>query len=281
MKFEKLPNSNEIPVDHLYARATEVIKRDQIDMNDFRDLYGDENIARDLQHVLTIKNNRHRRNSPQEKQSAKLADVVEAIMLEQAESNDWLGPDTEVIKTSEYDDLVNAIDGIVHFSEPGNQSSQLAFGIDITYGHFLDDKIRKIKTKIEAGNLAKIKYFKSERPDFRGEISGVPIFVIAIDKTTVKRLATLWDNREMKRLGTDQIQFQIIDEIINQAVRFQIYAEQLGQVKIAKTYAQVANKLAKIKEDKTKVLHDYQDRDRGFIELERELNRLIPIEPIN
>lgn len=182
-----------------YAKLQErgLIKR--IDPNNFRGLpgYEDTVVDNDLQAIAKKKAYIAQQNlkHPHEVELKKVSDVFETILEEQIEQNEGFGPDASIIRASEYDDLINGIDAVIEFDlEKG--TSHLALGIDITFGIIsgtdLQKKFQSIKDDLNAGKLAKVKYFESKHGDSKGELTELPKVVIGVDRQTVNDLAEAW-----------------------------------------------------------------------------------------
>mgnify|MGYP001569067552 CR=1 FL=1 len=53
-----------------------------------------------------------------------MATIMEAIIHEQIELNDWLGPDAETITPSQYDVIANGVDSIIRFQHEGDDDGK-------------------------------------------------------------------------------------------------------------------------------------------------------------
>src|SRR5690606_659085 len=123
----------------------------------FSDLYSEEIIKRDKKATEEALRNFNEKNSEEDKQAKILADIFEAIIFDQGEMSEWFGKNVTTVKTSKYDDIVNGIDAILEFEEK-QRRSHLALGIDATYQTFADQKIDRIRNRIERGEMGKVKY---------------------------------------------------------------------------------------------------------------------------
>lgn len=212
----------------MHEKAEKILADDAIDPHDFIDLYGEENVARDLETVAKLK-------AKFEVDDTKhAAEVLEALIYEQAELSDWLGPNAETIRPSEYDDLINGTDLIVQFSS-NNSTNHLALGIDITFGsQTMRKKFDRIKNEIDDDELAKIKYFESH--GFKGSLKQLPRIVIGVEKDTVISLAGLWLREQKADIGKHFAREIILSEIEKQLVAFLYYAERSKKENAVKSY---------------------------------------------
>ncbi|MCF7816000.1 MAG: hypothetical protein K9M10_03880 [Candidatus Pacebacteria bacterium] len=254
-----------------YIKAREMIKDDAIDPRNFTNLYGSENVERDLAEVESLK----KRFKYDETQKA--SDVFEALVYEQIELSDWLGPNVETVRTSEFDDIVNGIDLIAEFNSEDNTSSHLALGVDITFGSgCIEKKFNRIKKEIENDNLATAKYFESH--NFKGSLKQLPRVVIGVEKDTVIALAGLWSRQEKQKLATHFVKDVIVQEIEKQLRVFLIYAKSIGSTSAIKSYTKALGIIKSIREaahqDKPdKSQQDAITNDRVFREIIGQLSK--------
>lgn len=226
-------------------RSLEQLARDEIDPNNFRDLYGDTNVDTDLAEVQRLEQAIAREAISGDHESKKLAQVLEAMIHYHGEQSNWFGDDAETFKTSQFDDLKNGTDGVVEFVEE-NRASHLAFGIDATYGHYSDKKVGRILKRIKEGSIGRIKYFESDTTNFRGELTKVPLFVVAVNQQTVIEVAELWLDKENSKLAEHPIQMQILGELLEQAESFAEFARSVEQTDIARKYELIGEKIKRV-----------------------------------
>lgn len=276
MKFGSFENPashrNEV-IEATFEKSVKVLKEDEIDQNDFRDLYGDENVDKDFEEIDRLEKAIGGEAIPQDKESLRLATVLEAMIHYHGEQSEWFESDAETFKTSRYDDLKNGTDGVVEFAEE-NSTSHLAFGIDATYGHYSDLKIKRILERIKEGSLARIKYFESEATQFRGELKKVPLFVIGVASRTIVEVAELWLEKQNKELAKHPIQMQILQELLEQAKVFADFAEEQGQLDIAKKYKNIGAKVMSVIKDKL-AEGIQENHDDLYFEISHQLERQV------
>jgi hypothetical protein len=260
-----------------YTRATEILERDRIKLDELSDLYGADTIARDEAYVAKREREFAASMSDAERQQLKLATVFEAILHEQGEQSNWFGEAAVTIKTSKLDDIANGVDEIVEFEEDEKSPSYLALAVDATYSTFPDHKLQKIKEEIDRGELAKIKYAVIENTGFRGELNKVPRVVIGVSARTVNQLAELWLSKNTKELAKHPVQIQILEEVLMQCKAFGKYAESKGQLEIARKYENTQAIIEGVMNEKKekRIVSDSGERDDVFVSLEIALKETI------
>lgn len=261
-EFSHLEEYSTLEAAHHKAQALR--ERYEIKPDNFRDLYGDQVVANDLEKLARLEEDFKKTETPTSRESKMLADIMEAIIAEWGEQGEWFGPEAATIKTSRYDDIVNGVDAIVEFAEGDNRASHTGLAIDATYSDEIGKKIKNIKNRIDQGNLGVVKYFESEHLPLRGELSEIPMVIITANARTVKELAELWVNNNKKALATHWIQFQILEELINECQFFSAYAQRVNQSDIAKRYQHIQNIAQDILINKHTTLTDSGQRDNNF-----------------
>lgn len=215
-----------------HNRAERLFASDAIRPQDFADLYDPEQIKKDLAYVEMRK-----ASFEGDKGSKMAADVLEAIMYEHTELSNWWGEHASTVKTSEYDDIANGVDLVVEFNEPRRSAARLAVGIDATFGvGSVGGKLQRIKSDLDKGKLATIKYYKSANSNFRGELSNIPRVVVGTEKDTVLRLANLWTENEKRQLGEHPIQRLVLEQTFAQLVAYSDYATRIGNHELGSSF---------------------------------------------
>ncbi|MBN2197685.1 hypothetical protein JW698_00585 [Candidatus Wolfebacteria bacterium] len=232
-----------VDMNKTYEKAKNLLQEEEIKLDDFTDLYGEENIKKDKKYVEEMEKKFIQQSSPECVQAKELATILEAIIYDQTELSNWFGETAVTIKTSRYDDIVNKADIITEFQES-------AFAIDATLSSDIEKKFNCIKKEIEKNKLSRIKYFISDRMNIREELRKIPRFIIGVDCKIVKELSELWINRENKALEKHPIQFLILKEIILQCEAFKNFAEKINQPEIAAIYEKSQRVIEKIYNDK-------------------------------
>ncbi len=253
-----------LAIEQAYEKARLVLKKQAIQMDNFRDLYGDESVEKDKKYVKKMEEIFSKDKNPEGEEAEKLAKVFEVIFYEQAELNEWLGSNVSTIISSRYDDIKSGVDSIAEFRESDTSASYLALAVDVTTGGQMVKKFMRIKKEITEGKLVKIKYFASEHMGIRGELSRVPRAVVGVSAATVKEISELWLERKNKELSQHAIQFQILEEIVQQLEIFQKYAESVNQPALASIYKKTYNLVEKIYQGKKESIKDSDNRDDVF-----------------
>lgn len=249
-------------------KARALIHENAINPSDFVNLYGSENVERDLASVVSLK----RKFETDETQKA--SEVFEAIVFEQVELSNWLGEHAETIRTSEFDDIVNGVDLVVEFTED-NSTNHLALGVDVTFGTTsIGKKFERIRKEIDADNLATVKYFESH--GFKGSLRQLPRVVIGVEKDTVIALAGLWSRQEKSKLGGHFVKDILIQEIERQLRTFLVYAQSNGATAAVKSYTKALGTIKNIRENASvdtagKDRQDAVSKDRVFQEIKNQL----------
>lgn len=253
-------------IDKLRQKAEKTLSEYAISMDDFN--YKD--LEEDKAAVERMKAGYQRNDSDEEKEAKVLADILEAIILEESESSNWFGQSASTIKTSDYDDYINHIDTIIEFEkEESIKPDCIALGIDATFSTNINKKFDIIKKEMESGTLAQIKYFSSSRA--KGIYLQVPRLVVGADVKTIKKLGELWldkdsnaegAKREAKRaLENHPAQFQLLKQMILEAGAFEKYAQKINRPEIAELYAGLKKLIQKIYDDKNPKQNDKGDYD--------------------
>lgn len=222
-------------VEIVFARlASRPKPKSAIRPEDFSDLYSPAVIRDDSKHVADLEEifiDNLSSLSAENMYYQEIAKIFEALLLEQIEQGAWLGEDASATKPSKYDDYVNGVDTIVSFSNEEKQPVHLALALDITSQHELAKKFTRLMEEIKDGRLTEIKYFKSEDPEFRGNLKGVPRVIVGADHKTIIDLMEKWLGGESKELKAHFIQIILLEEITSQLEAFKEYAQAQKQEK--------------------------------------------------
>ncbi len=217
------------------------------------ELYGKENVLNDMREVKRLKDIFDRNHSPIEKEALKAAQVFEAIVLDQAEMNEWLGSNVTVLKTSMYDDLKNGIDMVAEWHEDKNESKVLALAVDVTFStRKMEQKFLRIRRDIDRGKMGTIKYFKTSDGSFMGRRENVPKVVIGVSRNAVRELAAMWTRRDNTSLAAHPVQRALLDEIMLQLDTVIAYAKTRNE-KVSDAYRKARETIVRIREAKKSV----------------------------
>lgn len=239
-----------IAEDKAWEMAQQVIAAGAIKPEEFIDEpgYTEEEIKRDQKYVERIEKKIADEQTPEQAESAKKAEVFEALLYDQTEKQNWLGQDTSTIKTSRFDDIANGVDMAVEVLPEDKPASHIGLAVDATFSNDVDAKIKAILKSIDEGTMAHIKYFHSENTDDRKKLYKIPRVVIGAGADTVDSLAELWLRASSKKadasvvkesketLRAHFIQFQILEQILMQLHAFEAYARRKGRDESAAIY---------------------------------------------
>ncbi len=265
----------------LLARAFQeihtVLERDKVDPNDFRDIYDEDKITKDLAYVEDKKRIFTENATPESKEAKKLASVFEGIFHIGAHEHGWLGEGTHIIKTSDFDDWYSGVDGVVEFRKPKEEAQHLAVGIDVTYSTMFEEKFQKIKNDIKNGELPTIQYFRSG--DIRDKLQKVPRVIVGAERSNLIRLCKDLFARPVDNEKLAKHPFQILQlkQIRLQLDAFAKYARVLGKVDIAEVYERDAEIIRRILQKKSVIeglrMGEWEN-DRVFQAIKEELKKL-------
>lgn len=227
---EKEFESDQVILDAAYKKAMDT-ETDQIQMADFADVYGEDQIKA---HQIEVDRLKHlfdqQANDPELKEGIQLGKILEAIVIEQIELNEWMGPNATTQQTCEYDDFRNGIDFVTEFNEEG-ATRHMGFAIDATYGksQTIQKKFEKIRAQLDKGQLGEVMYFQTGDQGMQGRKRFIPRIVLAIDKQNLVDIARLWVQGKQTELSQHPIKETIIQEVLDQLQAQLNYANALEQ----------------------------------------------------
>lgn len=241
-------------LERAHSYAAKVLQENEISMVEFARQRGAQRIERHRAYVAKRTAQFEAEDTPQEKQDRKLAEVLEAILLEQTELADWLGSNTNTLKTSKYDDIANGVDLVFEYSD-AERASHSAAAIDATYSVLgVSKKMREVRTRIAHRNLAPIEYFKSEALKIQGSIDQVPKLILGMERERALELAGRWvqmkDGRLSKKsFAEDPVRLLLLQQIEMQVEAFRAYAAEVGNDDAAIAYSRIRALVSNAKEN--------------------------------
>jgi hypothetical protein len=221
-----------------YERARKLLSDPVLTIQEtaFGDVYSKEQIDADIALTKRLKAGWEAKQTTQERNSKKVAEVLEAIILTEGELSEWFGK-ANTMKTSEYDDFKNKVDLVVEWFSSEDGSRLLALGVDVTFGTTkLEDKFLEMKSEIDRETLGSIQYFRDERGDFMGRRNNVPRVVIGVSPDVIETLAEYWNAKDKSAMRNHPIQHVILKEIQVQLQAMRDYALQTNKPHIAAAY---------------------------------------------
>jgi hypothetical protein len=188
-------------------------KRQEPKMEDFSDIYPEEEIKKDKEHLNKIKE-RHQFYKTQR------SEILEALLTNQIQQALWFGENYFVVQASEYDDVLNHTDLIAEFRE---KDEIIRLAIDVTTSenkNILEKKIKRIEKGIDQGKLTTLNIlFEEIEPPSKGKIEMIPRVIIGTNKEGIKELSKLVEKtikREKgshKELANFYTQIEFLEEI--------------------------------------------------------------------
>jgi hypothetical protein len=252
-----------------HERAELLLEENEIKLEAFEGLYSSKGLKEDAAEVARLE-----QKFDGDPMTKKYGNILEAITCEHGELSDWFGPNAQVIKTSRYDDYINKIDMVIETQE-NNSFSNLALGIDVTFGSYdLHKKFNAIRQKIDEGTLGEIKYFHSDRQNIHGRLSKVPHVVVGVEIDRVKELGQLWMRQEKKQLSMHPVQVTLLKEAKEQLETFAQYAERTGKGDLKNIFERELKKVKEILALKAKEGLKGIPEDKVFEEIRRNLSFL-------
>lgn len=276
---EHKQNEERLTIDLAYQKALEQLQKEEpVQPKDFA-RFDKEMIERDEKLVQEMEQKFAQEDTEEDRETLRYATILEAIIHEQAELNEWLGEEVMTIKASRYDDIVHGIDSIAEYHREEG-ISYLALALDVTSGN-PREKLRKIREQeINTGKLSEIKYFRSSDETLFGSLTKIPRVIIGADRKAIVELANLWTQHKRKELAEHPIQLQLLEEIACQLAVFASYARERGQQEISRIYLRQLRLIESIQQSPSKkalaekpTAFNYRQHDRVFEGLQKGLEQ--------
>lgn len=259
-------------VESAYLPAKTLLERSAINPKDFLETYGEEAVRKDI-----VRAEKKEANFTPDAQGI-YAKVLEGILFDQIQNNDWFGKGARAIKTSNYDDYFNGSDLVLELEEVTHTLSHLSLSIDITFGTRTEErKFARIKQAIDEGTLGDIKYFRTEQASTENGLSMVPQVVIGIEKDLLIKLSWLWANKEAQAqdvnnsLAAHPVQRLILSEILTQLLTFKRYAHDTKKESLVPIYEKSIKILEGIIQEKGPVDMSSLRDDKVFVSIRESL----------
>ncbi len=176
-------------------------------------------------------------------EQAKRAGVLEVILAENIELSNWLGERVETVFASEYDDLANGVDFAIMLA--GLQESAPRYlAVDVTFSQQqVVSKLRKIKEKIDSGDLTRIEYCQDSEGE-KYSPGQVPQCILLFDETETDHLTRLWVEKRKRELEHHPFQFALVEQLGCQLLMFEQYAKRIGNTELEKKFLDMRRSLA-------------------------------------
>jgi hypothetical protein len=262
--YRPQPNTTEQPnffLERAYEMAVDAIEKDEIKMESFLDVLGEEKVRGDIEYIREMKSRFDRGLTLEDREQKKKALILEAIVNEQIEKGDWLGPNALTRKASAYDDFKHGVDTIVEIKKEDDEQTYLALAIDVTHGLMLANKLSGIRHEIETGELTMVEYLETSDGNKHKLQSGIPRVVLGVDDKSLGDLIVLWVNNDNKALGKHPVQKLFLEEIYVQLKTYYAYAKKIGNENAATLYMAQIEIVEDIKRQKEEIDVDEQESD--------------------
>jgi hypothetical protein len=175
--------------------------------------------------------------------------------------------------TSEFDDIVNGIDGVVEFQDRPDSLSLLGLAIDITEdSEEISRKLGSLQQGIAKGETGKLKYFQPQHSSLsvKGGWKNIPKFLAVSGRQTMERLARNW-YEENPAMANEPLQMNILMQLRLQAQVYANYARRLNNKSLADMYVAVDQRLKGIMSQKSELLQ----KSASPAEFRKEPNALL------
>jgi len=193
------------------------MKENRPNIEDFSDIYPPEKIQEDQER---LRNSQETHNDP----ISERGKILEALVLDRIEKDNWFGESTYTVLAAEYDDRINGVDLVIEFVVDG-KVERLA--IDVTTAQdeeVIEKKWRSIVDPLmRKGHLTKLKYFESEADRdivekesniTKGEVS-MPKIILGIDTENfddlAKEIASKLERGERVDLSEHFLKYDFLD----------------------------------------------------------------------
>lgn len=176
--------------------------------HDFKDIYPEKDINKDQARI------KQKKNSPDWiKEKCEESIAIEYIIAEGIGGYDWLGPDTQISLTHEYDDIENGVDLVASFYDEETKET-IVMGIDATVSEDqgeLKKKFNRLLDNCRHGILKKVKYHIPDNPDEKKGKRRLPVVVFAANKQSVKKLITEFADKD-ENIVNNEMQLEVLEE---------------------------------------------------------------------
>lgn len=182
----------------MMGKAAETIIKYKIEERpseeDFVEIYQKDEIENDRRMVETMKEKfseslSHLTESEAKKvkERQKIGEAMEIAINDGGELYEWFGPNANITRTTEYDDIFNGVDAVVEFEDENDETpDRLALVVDVTISNDFKKMEEKIRKNIESltgktKNRKHIKYFESPITEEKQSLNHVVPVVLALD----------------------------------------------------------------------------------------------------
>ena len=200
--------------------------------HEFDRTYSKEEVDSDTKLALERRAQYEHDRTAEQQEAYMLAEIFEAILLSEGQESGWFGDDVKILKTTDYDDVINHTDLIAEWHPRTSRARALGLAVDVTFGpSTLEKKFSLLQDKIDRGQLGKLKYVHDEQKH-------APHVVIGMSRETVRELMRLWTEEEYDALKKHPIQRVVLEQICAQLAKLGAYARSKGKESVARAYAE-------------------------------------------
>ena len=209
-----------------------------IQMSEFKGFYDSKMLEEDAQLVDALSHRFAARNeTEQDRNSKKMADAFEGMLLTHVRKNFWFG-NAEAMKTSLFDDYINHADLLAELKSKQFGQQVLALNVDVTFGLTkINEKLTYIQEQVEKDKAGSIRYFRHSDSSSRGERDHIPHVVIGVSQSVVEELARLSSLDDKNALRAHPIQRILLEQIYAQLKHVSEYAHAHGKLVAEAAYA--------------------------------------------
>ena len=196
-------------------RSVKPREEDFIGVEGFGVMYTTESIKEDRRRVEYVK------ASKDYEKPTSASIVLENMMVEVMEKNEWLlpeGGEVNISHTTEFDDIIESgahADAVVEMKT--EDGTIIYFGIDFTTAEHpdrLNKKRNRYFNAIKHGKLFTVKYFQSDINDYSGPLQEIPVFAVGIDRETLAKMCKEYGiSRDLSKC---YVQHMVMEEILHQ-----------------------------------------------------------------
>lgn len=159
-------------------------------LSHFASLYGEKTVKEDEAFAAQLKKRFDARTEDEEGRiGRRFSAAFERVFKDWAGRLGWFGDHSEIISTSEYDDYVNGVDGVLVLNGGERGSEYVALAIDTTHagGEKLEEKMLRAMDHITGKTPPVIlKYFA--RKNFRGQLTDSIPVIIGLDNRDANQI---------------------------------------------------------------------------------------------
>ncbi len=206
------------------SKADQVMEEKKLELESFADSVSTQKLQRDRAYVDRL----HAVFTSKElKKEAKYGKVLEALILDLGELASWLGENTDIARTTEYDDWRNKVDVLLRFKRVEGGEDFLGMAVDATVSYLLRDKFDRIVQEIEPGHMGEVHYVKKDWK--KGRLDNLPRVVVGVDPERVDELMQLWLQDDYEALAASPVKKLLLTQIASQLQLYHDYANKYGK----------------------------------------------------